>query len=121
MKFNRPIFCVLLLSSFALYQPATAQNSEKPLFESEANEFFLQKVHPLLEAKCFGCHGEDSKNIEGDLDMRTREGLVKGGESGKPAVVPGKPEESPMFRAVLRREKMKMPPKDRNALSTEET
>ncbi|MDB6026524.1 MAG: Planctomycete cytochrome [Verrucomicrobiales bacterium] len=87
---------------------------------SQSKDFFIQTIHPLLQSKCYGCHGEDKKNIEGELDMSTREGLLKGGESGKPALIPGKPEDSPMFRAVLRREKMKMPPKERNKLAPEE-
>jgi hypothetical protein len=86
---------------------------------SKGGDFFTTKVHPVLEAKCFGCHGEE-KDREGELDMRSREGLLKGGESGNPALVPGKPDESPMFRAVLRTEKLKMPPKERNALSAGE-
>src|SRR6185503_12759855 len=73
----------------------------------------------LLEAKCFGCHGEE-KDREGKFDMRTREGLLKGGESGKPALVPGKPDKSRMFQAVQRRGKLKMPPKERNALTDED-
>ena len=86
---------------------------------SESNSFFTSKIHPLLESKCFGCHGEP-KDREGEFDMRTREGLLKGGESGQPALIPGDPDKSPMFRAVLRTEKLKMPPKERNALSPEE-
>ena len=82
-------------------------------------EFFLQKVHPLLEAKCFGCHGEP-KDREADFDMRTRGGLLKGGESGKPGLVPSEPGQSPLFQAVLRQGKLKMPPKERNKLEADE-
>jgi hypothetical protein len=85
----------------------------------ESGDFFSQKVHPLLEAKCFGCHGEP-KDREAELDMRTRAGLLKGGESGKPALVAGQPNQSPMFKAVLRQGKLKMPPKERNKLELEE-
>src|SRR2546425_6963601 len=84
-----------------------------------ANDFFLQKVHPLLETKCFGCHGEP-KDREAEFDMRTREGLLKGGESGKPPVVPGEPDRSRLLQAVLRKGKLKMPPKDLNKLSADE-
>src|SRR5213595_1704658 len=84
-----------------------------------AADFFLEKVHPLLESKCFGCHGEP-KDREADLDMRTRAGLLKGGESGKPALIPSQPDQSPLFQAVLRQGKLKMPPKDRNKLEPEE-
>src|SRR5262245_63554199 len=80
------------------------------------DDFFLQKVHPLLEAKCFGCHGEE-KDREADLDMRSREGLLKGGESGSAALVTEEPEKSQMYRAALPAETLKMPPKDANAVA----
>ena len=53
--------------------------------------------------------------------MRTREGLLRGGESGKPGIVPREPEHSPMFLAVLRQGKLKMPPKEKNQLTSAET
>ena len=108
--------CVALVISISLHLRVWAQS---PALSADASEFFRQKVHPLLEAKCFGCHGEE-KDREAAFDMRTRAGLIKGGESGKAAVVPGDPEKSPLFRAVLRTEELKMPPKDRNKLSDAE-
>ncbi len=121
MRFARPLACPvlrfiaagLLLTPFAFAAPDSTGS------EGGSAVLFSQKVHPLLEAKCFGCHGEE-KDREADLDMRSREGLLKGGESGAPALVPGKPDDSPLFRAVLRTDKLKMPPKERNRLSDEE-
>jgi hypothetical protein len=42
---------------------------------------FPQLVGRLLKAKCFAYHGEDPKQIKGDLNMLTREALLKGGEN----------------------------------------
>jgi len=53
---------------------------------------FEKDVRPILKAHCFHCHGEDG-HIEGDLDVRLKRLLEKGGEQG-PAIVPGKPHES---------------------------
>ena len=58
----------------------------------------------ILGAKCLPCHGR--RRQEAALDLRTREGLLKGGKSG-PAVVPGKPEESLLVRRIRAQE---MPP-----------
>ena len=58
----------------------------------------------ILGAKCLPCHGR--RRQEAGLDLRTREGLLKGGKSG-PAIVPGKPEESLLVRRILAQE---MPP-----------
>ncbi len=120
MKFHWPTFALPALGMLFHFH-LLAGEVDPGMSGGKAKEFFLQKVRPLLQDKCLGCHGDDEKNIEGELDMRTREGLLHGGESRKPALVPGRPEKSPMFRAVLRQDKkLKMPPKDRNALSQTE-
>jgi len=84
-----------------------------------AREAFTADVLPLLRRKCFGCHG-DGTDLEGKLDLRTRAGMLKGGESG-PALVPGKPEKSRLYQSVLRTGKLQMPPKERNKLTKAET
>ncbi|MBA4147248.1 MAG: DUF1553 domain-containing protein [Verrucomicrobia bacterium] len=109
------IVCWPALTAFA--QPATGESLAN---DEDTQRFFVREVRPLLQKKCFGCHGDDQQGIEGELDLTSREGFLKGGETGKPALIPGKPDDSLMFRAILRTDKMKMPPKDRNALSTEE-
>jgi mono/diheme cytochrome c family protein len=58
----------------------------------------------VFEAKCISCHGKWRQ--DGGLDLRTRASLLKGGKSG-PAVVPGKPEESLLFKRIASAE---MPP-----------
>src|SRR5690348_11454568 len=119
MKLNWPTLWIFAFS--AISANFHLLRAEEPMSETEAKDFFIQKVHPLLQTKCLGCHGDDEKNIEADLDMRTREGLLHGGESGEPSLIPGQPEKSPMYRAILRQDKkFKMPPKDRNALSKDE-
>ena len=52
----------------------------------------------IFHAKCISCHGKWKQ--EAGLDLRTRAGLLKGGESG-PAIVPGKPEESLLVKLVV--------------------
>src|SRR5262249_27846792 len=57
---------------------------------------FARDVAPLLAKRCLSCHGPKKK---GDLDMRTINGLLKGGDSG-PAIVPGDPEKSPLWMRI---------------------
>ncbi|MCH8830419.1 MAG: DUF1549 domain-containing protein [Planctomycetes bacterium] len=80
-----------------------------------AGKLFTRDILPLLRKRCFGCHG-DGKKREAKLDLRTRSGMLKGGESGT-ALVPGHPGKSRIFRSVLRTGKLVMPPKDRNRLT----
>jgi len=73
---------------------------------SEAGEQFELKIRPLLANRCFACH---SSSALGGLTMTSREALLRGGKSG-PALVPGKPEESLIIRAVEHLDdRMKMP------------
>jgi mono/diheme cytochrome c family protein len=58
---------------------------------------FTKDIRPLFQVKCVRCHGE--KMRKADLDLRTLAAALKGGESG-PAVVPGKPDSSPLYEKV---------------------
>jgi hypothetical protein len=65
---------------------------------------FDAQVLPVLTAHCARCHGEAKRNA--GLDLRTKAGLFKGGDSG-PALVPGSAEESLVVEKVSQGE---MPP-----------
>ncbi|HEX3868808.1 MAG TPA: DUF1549 domain-containing protein, partial [Pirellulales bacterium] len=86
-----------------------------------ADDLFLQTVQPLLKQKCAGCHGDDPKEVSGELDLRTREGLLKPAESGEPAVVVGKAAESRLYQAITwSDDALQMPPQERNRLTADE-
>ena len=87
---------------------------------TDAEQLFTLQVLPLLQEKCFGCHGKDPDDIRGEFDLLTREGMLKGGESGEPSIVPGKPQESSLYLAVLW-EGYEMPPKENDRLTAEQT
>ncbi|NQV23523.1 MAG: DUF1553 domain-containing protein [Rhodopirellula sp.] len=71
-------------------------------------KFFEMHVRPLLARHCLECHSAESQ--KGKLRLDSRAAILKGGESEEPAIVPGKPEESPLIDAV-RYESYEMPPK----------
>ena len=76
----------------------------------EGLAFFEKRIRPLLEEYCYECHSADAKKVKGGLRLDSREGWVKGGESG-PAIVPGKPDESLLIRGVRYWDKeFQMPP-----------
>src|SRR3954471_7102940 len=58
---------------------------------------FDSDVAPILRTNCTGCHGESVKMKE--LNLSTEQSVLKGSESG-PVVVPGKPEESLLYKKV---------------------
>jgi hypothetical protein len=49
--------------------------------QKKANAYFDSQVHPLLERHCFKCHGAEEK-LKGGLRLTSREGLMRGGDSG---------------------------------------
>jgi hypothetical protein len=77
--------------------------------ESEV-AFFETHVRPILHERCFECHST-TKKVKGGLALDTREDWMKGGDAG-PAIVPGKPEESLLLKAVSWADlDLQMPPK----------
>src|SRR5579864_2952046 len=79
---------------------ATAIDSGSPVLS------FEDDVVPILEVRCFKCHGAEVRKA--GLDLRRRFSLLKGGDSGA-AIVPGKPDESLVIEMVVKKE---MPPKE---------
>ena len=78
----------------------------------DADRLFSEKVWPLLDSRCVSCHGPDK--VKGSLRLDSREAVLKAGESGQAAVVPGKPADSLLLHAVMHSKKdLEMPPKEK--------
>jgi hypothetical protein len=76
-------------------------------------EFFEAKVRPVLVENCYKCHSAAAKKQKGGLHLDTRDAIRAGGDTG-PAVVPGKPAESLILKAVRQTDpNLKMPPEGR--------
>ena len=78
---------------------------------------YNRDIRPILTENCFACHGPDSAARKADLRLDRREDAVKAG-----AIVPGKPEESPLVERLfdLRRDKIMPPPKSHKVLKPEQ-
>jgi hypothetical protein len=97
----------------ALALAAAASVSWSPLRASDpapdaaAVAEFENQVRPLLSARCVRWHGV--KKLESGLRLDGRAAAIRGGDSG-PALVPGKPEESLIVKAVRHEGDLQMPP-----------
>ena len=65
--------------------------------DGESSLGFYRDIKGILSKFCFECHGV--KHKEAELDLRTVESILAGGESG-PAIVSGKPDESILFEMI---------------------
>ncbi|MFM7071542.1 MAG: DUF1549 domain-containing protein, partial [Planctomycetota bacterium] len=80
---------------------------------------FHRQIRPLLAAKCWGCHGAEER--ESGLRLDQRASLIAGGDSGEPAIVPGKSADSYLIHLVQGREAGKwMPPEEKERLTKAE-
>ena len=79
----------------------------KPAARSEQQLTFENHIRPIFKAFCLDCHGGEEE-LGGELDLRLRRLLVKGGESGA-AIEPGNPEDSYLLYRIREGE---MPPRE---------
>ena len=59
---------------------------------------FEEDVYPLLQDYCIDCHGPEKQKSGFRVDRRVH--LLKGGDTGMPAVIPGNPEKSYMMEVL---------------------
>ncbi len=65
----------------------------------DGTDFFERSIRPVLVTSCYGCHSAGSGKKRGGLLLDSRQGLLRGGDSG-PALVPGKPADSLVLKAI---------------------
>jgi hypothetical protein len=95
------LFRQALLTTLFAFSPITAAGAEPAPSRPSAEqlEFFETKVRPLLVEHCYQCHSAKSKKVQGGLRLDDRALILKGGDSGT-AIVPGKPADSLLIKAV---------------------
>ncbi|NBP16296.1 DUF1549 domain-containing protein [bacterium] len=71
-------------------------------------DFFESKIRPVLASQCYSCHSSKNKDIKGGLVVDSKDGLLKGGDSGA-AIIPGQPENSLLIQA-MNHDGYEMPP-----------
>ena len=104
------IASIVTLLGTAAASLASEKNTAKDI------DIFEKKIRPVLVAQCYECHSAEAVTrgkLKGMLTVDTRAGLLKGGDSG-PAIVPGKPGESLLLKALRHDASVSaMPPKEK--------
>jgi hypothetical protein len=122
---NRSVRCESLRASLALASRA-ASNVRRVSWvaallvtamslRAQAKIDFNTQIRPILNQNCTSCHG--GVKAAGEISFVYRETATKlGKKSGRPVIVPGKPEESELIARVTSADKdYRMPPADHGA------
>ena len=81
---------------------------------------FNRDVRPILSSKCFACHGFDAKKRQADLRLDVPEGALAE-RDGRRAIVPGKPQESELWRRITSTDDSeRMPPPETKKTLTDQ-
>jgi cytochrome c553 len=89
-----------------------------PAADAAAAETFRTLVAPLLATKCGACHAAGSP--ESGFRIDEREKTIAGGDSGSVGIVPGKPDESELYKRIVTDDHESRMPADGEPLSADE-
>ena len=84
----------LLVCSLAIHSPQTHAAEKSP----QTKVSYYRTIRPIFQAQCWGCH--QPAQAKGGYVMTEFESLLKGGEGGEPAIVPGDPDASPLVDMI---------------------
>jgi len=92
------LFFFLLLASATTSASAGERNEPAPNEAAAPRGVTEHDIVPILQLRCVICHGK--RRREAELDLRSRESILRGGKSGA-VVVLGKPEESLLIKKIV--------------------
>lgn len=95
---SRRVVGALLVLALIPAAARAADGQEKGQAKPAAKVSFEKQIRPILQAHCQGCH--QPAKAGGAYVMTAFDRMLKGGESGEPAIVPGKPAESHLVEVI---------------------
>jgi hypothetical protein len=109
---------VLIVAAGAAFawQSGAVLAEEKPADQIN----YDRQIRPILSNNCFRCHGPDAEERQSGLRLDLRDEALKPAESGKRAIVAGKPEGSRLVERIFSSDPGEiMPPPDSNKKLTD--
>ncbi|HEV3385851.1 MAG TPA: DUF1549 domain-containing protein, partial [Gemmata sp.] len=103
-----PVFAIVALATltYGLAQQPAPTDPDHVAKMAKGTELFKSSVRGIFQNKCVKCHS--GERVEGELDMNTREALLKGGGRG-PAVVPNDHKKSLLWQLTAHQKDPHMP------------
>ena len=106
---------VLGLVVLSLFGACKRDKGDMPVADLPEEVDFNFHIKPILVQKCYLCHGPDPSSREADLRLDIFEGATATLESGRAAIVPGKPGKSELLKRINHSDaEMRMPPTEMN-------
>ena len=113
----RPPACLaIVMLIVGLGAIASASRGDEPNTSNDTVDY-TETIRPLLDERCIDCHGPDEQ--EGGLRLDSFVGIRTGGNLGD-TLVPGKSDESLMWRAISGGEGVEAMPSDDDTLEDDE-
>ena len=113
---------VATLSGIVAYLVLNAGSQDSQLaafnFSSSQEVDFNSQIRPILNKKCISCHGGVKRS--GGFSLLFPSEALEPNESGKPAIVPGNPQESEMIRRIKHHDPEVRMPAEGDPLAEEE-
>ncbi|MGB0581060.1 MAG: PSD1 and planctomycete cytochrome C domain-containing protein [Limisphaerales bacterium] len=78
---------------------------------ADQTKYFETHIRPALVQYCYDCHSEETGKTRGGLLLDTREGMLRGGDSGN--IMAGDTYKSSIFWEAINWQDFEMPPKDK--------
>ena len=91
---------VLLAAVAGIRAADAADRSQERILPSAARQQidFARDIEPLLASRCSECHGPDRQESSFRVDRRSA--LLRGGDSGEPAIIAGHSDKSRLIKFV---------------------
>ena len=87
-------------------------------FKTSKSVSFNEDIRPILNQHCVQCHGGVKRNA--GLSLLFRQTALEELESGEKAIVPGKPNQSELYRRIIHEHPEKRMPLDAPSLTEKE-
>jgi mono/diheme cytochrome c family protein len=99
-------FSRLIAASLVAFQLPASGSAAKP-----ATLSFNEHIQPILAENCYACHGIDASARKAELRLDRADQAYAKRKDGGPAIIPGKPDESPLVQRIESKDEKKvMPP-----------
>lgn len=115
-RLSLPSLCFAAAAALGVsFSSASAAETSSAVVGSS---FFEQKIRPALAEHCYKCHSAKEAKLKGGLALDSKARALEGGNTG-PAIVPSKPNESLLLRAIRHEDPDLAMPPDENKLPQE--